>query len=497
MLNQRLRSFVSNIAAIFIAFLFAYTFRFGWLPEDDTFNNINDALVIYYLFFCYLLVFLFYRPTKTPNRRGLFRLFKESFINTILIAAIFSMIVYSTHISDSIPRLFFGYFFSIYFVASFLLASILHLIIRKISSKHKRQTVIFTDREDREHLVKYLLENGRDDFEIIGVVALTSTDHNSSATSSESDIYYQVKISSPKSLIKKSGLISIDPESLKYTFTKTTEDPISFLKKHNIDLAIISVNHLDRNRINKIIDLVGEMGIDSMLTLDSFSTEAFESKLEDFGTLEVVHFAPRIFTDFELIIKRLMDLIFGLIGFLFTLIIGVFIAPLIYFSDPGPIIFKQKRVGKNGRYFNIYKFRSMYQDAESRLKDLKGKNEMNGLMFKMKNDPRITKIGKFIRKTSIDELPQFFNILKGDMSLVGTRPPTVDEYKQYSAHHKRRLSLKPGLTGFWQISGRSNITDFEEIVRLDCYYIDHWSVLFDLKILILTVWTVLIGKGSE
>ena len=249
--------------------------------------------------------------------------------------------------------------------------------------------------------------------------------------------------------------------------------------------------------MDRIIDLIGEMGIDSMVTLDSFAMETFDSKLEDFGTLEVVRFAPRIFSDTALIIKRIMDIIGGLIGCLFTIIIGIFICPIIYLEDPGPVIFKQKRVGKNGRYFNIYKFRSMYKDAEARLKDLKDQNEMDGFMFKMKNDPRITKVGKFIRKTSLDDFPQFFNVIKGDMSLVGTRPPTVEEYKNYSSHHKRRLSLKPGITGLWQTSGRSEITDFEEVVRLDCYYIDHWSVAYDIKILLSTVCTVLTGKGSE
>lgn len=124
-------------------------------------------------------------------------------------------------------------------------------------------------------------------------------------------------------------------------------------------------------------------------------------------------------------------------------------------------------------------------------------NEMSGQMFKMSNDPRITKIGKFIRKTSIDELPQFFNVLKGDMSLVGTRPPTVDEFNNYSFHHKRRLSMKPGITGLWQISGRNEITDFEEVVKLDLQYIDNWSLILDIKIILKTILVVFTRKGSR
>jgi len=166
-------------------------------------------------------------------------------------------------------------------------------------------------------------------------------------------------------------------------------------------------------------------------------------------------------------------------------------------ESPGPVFFGQTRIGKNGRRFTFYKFRSMYQDAEQRKKELMAKNEVHGLMFKMENDPRITKVGRFIRKTSIDELPQFWNILKGDMSLVGTRPPTVDEFERYEAKHKCRLSMTPGLTGLWQVSGRSDIKDFDEVVQLDMQYIDNWSILKDIKILLLTVGIVITGKGSR
>ncbi len=139
----------------------------------------------------------------------------------------------------------------------------------------------------------------------------------------------------------------------------------------------------------------------------------------------------------------------------------------------------------------------MYVDAEERKKELMAQNEMKGLMFKMEDDPRITKVGKFIRKTSIDEFPQFYNVLKGDMSLVGTRPPTEDEFKQYSLYYRRRLCMTPGLTGMWQVSGRSDIEDFEEVVKLDLEYIDNWSIGLDIKILLKTVWGIFAGKGSK
>ena len=145
-----------------------------------------------------------------------------------------------------------------------------------------------------------------------------------------------------------------------------------------------------------------------------------------------------------------MDIVGAIVGLLITGIVTVFLAPALLIESPGPLFFSQVRVGKNGRRFKIYKFRSMYMDAEERKKELMSQNEMEGLMFKMENDPRVTKVGKFIRKTSIDELPQFWNILKGEMSLVGTRPPTEDEFLQYEGYHRRRLNMTPGLTGLWQ-----------------------------------------------
>jgi len=181
----------------------------------------------------------------------------------------------------------------------------------------------------------------------------------------------------------------------------------------------------------------------------------------------------------------------------FCFVIGLFVAPFIYFKDPGAILFTQTRVGKNGRLFKLYKFRSMYLDAEKKKAQLLQQNKMTGCMFKIDNDPRILPgIGSFIRKTSIDELPQFFCVLKGDMSLVGTRPPLVTEVKDYEYRHKKRLATKPGITGMWQVSGRSEITDFEKIVELDSQYISNWSIGLDIKLLFKTIAVVLGGKGS-
>ena len=224
---------------------------------------------------------------------------------------------------------------------------------------------------------------------------------------------------------------------------------------------------------------------------------AGQKALTQFGRFYTITYANRFVPVGQLAMKRLLDLVGALVGCVFLGILTVIVGPMIKLESPGPIFFAQKRVGRNGRIFKMYKFRSMYADAEERKKELMAQNEMNGLMFKMENDPRITKVGAFLRKTSLDEFPQFINILKGDMSLVGTRPPTLDEFAQYSPYHKKRLSFRPGLTGMWQVSGRSDITDFEEIVKLDVEYIDNWSFWLDIKILLKTFLEVFTQKGAR
>lgn len=197
------------------------------------------------------------------------------------------------------------------------------------------------------------------------------------------------------------------------------------------------------------------------------------------------------------VLKRTMDIVGGIVGCIISIPIIALVAVPLKLESPGPLIFKQRRVGRNGRVFYIHKLRSMYVDAEARKKELMAQNEMNGLMFKMEDDPRITRVGRFIRRTSIDELPQFFDVVRGSMSLVGTRPPTLDEYRQYESHHKRRLSMKPGITGLWQVSGRSDIDDFEEVVKLDVQYIDNWSIWMDIYLLFRTVGVVFDRKGAK
>ena len=492
MSNHRVGLFFSNLFSIIISFLIAYLSRFGWDPSDVAFRHLKDSTVFLYLLLSFLIVFTFYRYNPITAKRGILRHFKAAFLTNTFMAIIFSTIVYTTHISDSIPRLFFGTFFSINFTISFSCLFLIHLIKRQYLEHHTKKTLIITDSNSLEKAVYNIQKLNSEDCEIIGV---------SSLSNKQEGRFYKVKIHPLEKISNTKRAMEnhqqgIDPLA-HIELKELSLSILDYAKRHQVDLVIFNVNHIARKKIEHLIEAFSEMGIDSLITIDSFAIETLETKLEDFGTTNVIRLSPRLFTDGELLLKRLMDIAGALVGCLICILFGIIVAPLIFLEDPGLIIFKQKRVGRNGKYFYIYKFRSMYQDAEAKLQTLKDQNEMQGFMFKMKNDPRITKVGKFLRKTSIDELPQFFNVLEGSMSLIGTRPPTVNEYQQYSAHHKRRISIKPGITGLWQVSGRSEITDFEEIVRLDCFYIDHWSITGDLKILLKTFAAVFTGKGSE
>lgn len=272
---------------------------------------------------------------------------------------------------------------------------------------------------------------------------------------------------------------------------------------------VLIVSKKDKALPGDLLAQLLETGVTLHMNLFTFtSMQGRRQIVEKVGDYPVLTISLNYASALQLFIKRCIDLLAGVVGCLITCILFIFIAPCIYIASPGPIFFAQERVGMNGKHFKMYKFRSMYLDAEERKAELMKQNKIqDGRMFKMDFDPRIignkilpdgthkTGIGQFIRKTSLDEFPQFFNVLKGDMSLVGTRPPTVDETKLYELHHYARLAVKPGITGLWQVSGRSQITDFEEVVRLDKEYINTWNIGTDIKIVLKTI-KVLFSKSS-
>jgi len=265
-----------------------------------------------------------------------------------------------------------------------------------------------------------------------------------------------------------------------------------------LDEVFINLPRKCSFNLNETIYEFEKMGVTVHVGIEITPVFQFKNKyLENFAGHQVITFSTGIFDARQELLKRVLDFMGGIVGFVITAVITLFLAPIIKLDSKGPVFFSQVRVGRNGRKFKIYKFRSMYENAEEMKKELLDKNEIQGFMFKMKEDPRITKVGRFIRKTSLDEFPQFLNVLKGDMSLVGTRPPTLDEFEKYEVRHKRRLSLRPGLTGLWQVSGRSDIQDFEEVVKLDLEYIDNWSIGLDIKLILKTIRVVVLKKGGR
>lgn len=294
-----------------------------------------------------------------------------------------------------------------------------------------------------------------------------------------------------------------------YDIIANADNVIEYTRTGWVDEVLIDIEP-GAGRPAGLVEKFLEMGIVTHFRVTQ-TVEASGRKLivEKFGTYPVVTASINYASPRQLFMKRCLDIAGGLVGCVLTGILCIFIAPIIYIQSPGPIFFSQIRVGKNGKQFRLYKFRSMYMDAEERKAELMKQNKMSdGKMFKLDEDPRIIGskilpdgtykrgIGNFIRDWSIDEFPQFFNVLKGELSLVGTRPPLVSEVEQYELRHYTRLAMKPGITGMWQVSGRSSITDFDEVVKLDQEYIENWSFGKDLRILWKTVGAVLRKDGA-
>lgn len=288
----------------------------------------------------------------------------------------------------------------------------------------------------------------------------------------------------------------------------TLEDAPDYICRKWIDEIYVYLGS-DTKGMEAFCGHCAEMGVTVHQVMVLGDIDEKKQFVERLGNHTVLTTAYSFIMPYQAIIKRTVDILGGLVGTIFTLVIAIFVGPIIYAKSPGPIFFKQKRIGRNGRQFEVLKFRSMYLDAEERKKELMAENRVgDGMMFKIEHDPRIignkqlpdgtwkTGIGEFIRKTSLDEFPQFINVLKGDMSLVGTRPPTLDEWEKYKYHHRARMAVKPGITGMWQVSGRSEITDFEEVVKLDTQYITKYRLSLDIKILFRTVKVLFERKGA-
>lgn len=430
----------------------------------DTFSQLNQSLMS--VLFSVIITALFLNVTSDFVTRGKFAEIRSVINKAVVFAALIAVYELISKATE-IPR-------GVYIVTT-IISSILMYCTR--------------------YIVKwYLIARNKDAMRSNRVIVITMKDRAESILK---------EINKNEDWIRTiAGIVIFDDNMVGQAFdgvnvVANAHTMMQYIKNEIVDEVFIDLNYQLREQIKPMVMELEDMGVIVHLkveVLDSFKN--FDTSLGHLGTIPVITFANRIFDYKEMIVKRFFDILGGIVGIIIMFIALIFVGPAIKIESKGPIFFKQKRVGKNGRYFYVYKFRSMYIDAEERKKELMAQNEMSGLMFKMENDPRITKVGKFIRRTSIDELPQFINVLKGDMSLVGTRPPTVNEFKQYEGHHKRRLSMKPGITGMWQAYGRNTVTDFEDVVAMDLDYIDHWSISLDIKILFKTVVAVFSDGGK-
>lgn len=273
---------------------------------------------------------------------------------------------------------------------------------------------------------------------------------------------------------------------------------LQLLHEHSINGVILSTRHAHFDRAELVVNACELEGVEAWLVADFFKTSISSTSLDDFYGRPVLVFRSTPESSWQSVIKQVVDVVGACFALLLVALPMLMVALIIRITSPGPVFFKQMRSGLNGSPFMLYKFRTMGTNAEQVKHELAAMNEMTGPVFKVTNDPRVTPVGKWLRKFSIDELPQLFNVLKGEMSLVGPRPLPVDEIKRINdLAHRRRLSVKPGLTCLWQVSGRNQIKDFSDWVRLDLEYIDNWSLWLDFKILLRTIPAVFCGSGAK
>ena len=449
-----------DLICVEVSFLLAFFIRLGENRDkfDDGYSLINVIIII-----AHLAIVFFSESYSGILRRGYFKEMKAVLTYNIELLAIMLGILFFSKQSSDYSRIVMGLFFVINTIITYIVRCIRKAYLCKANLKTGKLNcmLLVTDKKHAKRLVEGLQTYNYSSFYLKGMVILDED----MAGDRVSDV----------------------------PVVANKETMYDYVKEHVIDEVFIGSGS---EELGKITDKLLSMGVMVHISINRLIPKVPNAALENINDFTVVTTSISFMSFKQKVLKRLADIVISIPGIIMTGILFVILGPIIYIQSPGPIFFKQVRVGKNGRKFKIYKFRSMYMDAEERKKELMEQNKMQGLMFKMDDDPRITPIGKFIRKTSLDEFPQFINIFKGDMSLVGTRPPTVDEFEQYDAHHKSRLAIKPGLTGLWQVSGRSEITDFEEVVRLDNEYIRNFSLSYDLKIIIKTFGAVIKRKGS-
>lgn len=464
--------FILDELSLQIAFVLAVYIRHsGWAYNSEIYKTLGILLI-----FIDALVLVSANSMHNVVTRGFFNEAVETVKHCFLGFALANIYMFSTQMGDSYSRISLFLTFIFHILIGYLLRITWKVIIKHsgVSEKRKNNMLVLTTPENAEELVKNLEEDRLAGYTICGLV-----------------------------FTKDSDVRSIGGVPVVCLF----DDAPDYIVRNWVDAVYVDAP-IDK-KLNNFMNVCAMMAVPTHYRVTSLGREGVKRFSEKIGRTTVLTTSINYITPLQVMIKRGFDIFAGIIGSIIALIIIAIVGPIIKIKSPGPVLFTQERVGKNGKRFKIIKIRSMYMDAEERKKELLASNKIkDGMMFKMDFDPRIignkvlpdgshkTGIGEFIRKTSLDEFPQFFLVLSGAMSTIGTRPPTIDEYAKYDYHHRARMAIKPGITGLWQVSGRSNITDFEEVVRLDTEYITNWSVGLDVKILFKTIAIIFTGKGA-
>lgn len=425
-----------------------------------------------------LIVIFAYGTMKSVLKRGYYRDFVVTVKHSIMIGALAILYLFLLQQGQAFSRLTLILTVVIYLVLTYVVRELWKKLLRKqMADGGERKLLIITSEDVAEQVVSNMQENNYARYSIAGVVVIDADWTGRTIN----------------------GIPVVANE----------ENAAMYVCQEWIDEVLIVISEV-LPYPSELIEKLTETGVTVHLNLAKITNVTGKKQfVEKVGNYTVLTTSINYASTKQLMLKRLIDIAGGLVGCILTGIICIFVGPAIYIASPGPIFFAQERVGKNGKKFKMYKFRSMYMDAEERKAELMKDNKLgDGKMFKLGFDPRVignkilpdgthkTGIGDFIRRTSLDEFPQFFNVLKGDMSIIGTRPPLISETSLYELHHRARLAIKPGITGMWQVSGRSDITDFEEVVRLDKEYIENWNIGMDIKILFKTVLVVFKKDGS-
>lgn len=425
-----------------------------------------------------LIVIFAYGTMKSVLKRGYYRDFVVTVKHSIMIGVLAILYLFLLQQGQAFSRLTLILTVVIYLVLTYVVRELWKKLLRKqMADGGERKLLIITSEDVAEQVVSNMQENNYARYSIAGVVVIDADWTGRTIN----------------------GIPVVANE----------ENAAMYVCQEWIDEVLIVISEV-LPYPSELIEKLTETGVTVHLNLAKITNVTGKKQfVEKLGNYTVLTTSINYASTKQLMLKRLMDIAGGLVGCILTGIICIFVGPAIYIASPGPIFFAQERVGKNGKKFKMYKFRSMYMDAEERKAELMKDNKLgDGKMFKLDFDPRVignkilpdgthkTGIGDFIRRTSLDEFPQFFNVLKGDMSIIGTRPPLISETSLYELHHRVRLAIKPGITGMWQVSGRSDITDFEEVVRLDKEYIENWNIGMDIKILFKTVLVVFKKDGS-